>query len=83
MAPPLVSPPDLHSLTGVRLVGLEPDVLTHLGQKQKTNAYIENTSSGPTTQIRQRLHFNRATFVAFSGALAEELTCFCRRAQTE
>ncbi len=75
MAPPPVSPPDRHSLIDVRLVGLEPICGPISGKKQKQTYISKNKNSGPAIQVRLRLPFVTATFVAFSVALAEELTC--------
>ena len=75
MAPPPVSPPDRHRLTEVRLVGLEPICGPISGKKQKQTYISKNKNSGPTIQVRLRLPFVTATFVACSVALAEELTC--------
>ena len=50
------------------------------------NTYRSNIkNSGPTMAIRQRIHFNTAIYVAFSGALtgSPELICICRPAQSE
>ena len=45
--------------------------------------YIENYNSGPNMQTSTSLTFFTAIFVAFSGALAEELMIFCRHVRTE
>ncbi len=52
----------------------------HLAQKhaKKQHLYSENYNSGPNMQTSTSLIFSTAIFVAFSGALAEELMIFCR-----
>ena len=56
-----------------------------LAQKhaKKQHLYIENYNSGPNMQTSTSLTFFTAIFVAFSGALAEELMIFCRHVRTE
>ena len=56
-----------------------------LAQKhaKKQHLYIGNYNSGPSMQTSTSLTFFTAIFVAFSGALAEELMIFCRRVRTE
>ena len=51
--------------------------------RQKQHLYIENYNSGPTMQTSTSLSFFTQIFVAFSGALAEELMIFCRHVRTE
>ena len=43
---------------------------------------MENYNSGPNMQTSTSLTFFTAIFVAFSGALAEELMTFCRHVRT-
>ena len=50
---------------------------------KKQHLYIENHNSGPNMQTSTSLTLFTAIFVAFSGALAEELTIFCRHIRTE
>ena len=45
--------------------------------------YIDNYNSGPNMQTSTSLTIFTAIFVAFSGALAEELMIFCRHVRTE
>ena len=56
-----------------------------LAQKhaKKQQLYIENYNSSPNMQTSTSLTFSTAIFVAFSGALAEELMIFCRHERTE
>ena len=56
-----------------------------LAQKhaKKQHLYIENHNSGPTMQTSTSLTLFTAIFVAFSGALADELTILCRHVRTE
>ena len=56
-----------------------------LAQKhaKKQHLYMENYNSGPNMQTATSLTFFTAIFVAFSGALAEELTIFCRDVRTD
>ena len=56
-----------------------------LAQKHaiKQHLYIENYNSGPNMQTSTSLTLFTAIFVAFSGALAEELMIFCRHVRTE
>ena len=50
---------------------------------KKQHLYIENYNSGPNMQTSTSLTFFTAIFLAFSGALAEELMIFCRHVRTE
>ena len=56
-----------------------------LAQKhaKKQHLYIDNYNSGPNMQTSTSLTFFTAIFVAFSGALAEELLIFYRHVRTE
>ena len=51
--------------------------------QNKQHLCIENYTSGPNMQTSTSLTFFTAIFVAFSGALAEELMMFCRDVRTE
>ena len=50
---------------------------------KKQHLYVKNYNSGPNMQTSTSLTFFTAIFVAFSGALAEELMIFCRHVRTE
>ena len=68
----------------LRLVRLFADVRADLHKtRKKTHLYIENYNSGPNMLTSTSLTFFTAIFVAFSGALAEELMIFCRHVRTE
>ena len=52
-------------------------------RQKKKHLYIENYNSGPNMQTSTSLTLFTAIFVAFSGALAEELMIFCLHVRTE
>ena len=51
--------------------------------RKKQHLYIKNYNSGPTMLRSTSLTFFTAIFLAFNGALAEELMVFCRHVTTE
>ena len=50
---------------------------------KKQHLYIKNYNSGPNMQTSTSLTFFTAIFVAFSGALADDLMIFCRHVRTD
>ena len=50
---------------------------------KKQHLYFKNYNSDPNMQTTMSLTFFTTIFVAFSGALAEELMIFCRHVRTE
>ena len=50
---------------------------------KKQHLYVENYNSGPNMLSPTSLTFFTAIFLAFSGALAEELMILCRHVTTE
>ena len=67
----------------LRLVRLFAAVRADTRKTTKKNVYIENYNSGSNMQTPTSLTFFTAIFLAFSGALAEELLIFCRHVRTE
>ena len=69
----------------LRLVRIFAAVRADLAQKhaKKQHLYIKNYNSGPNMHTSTSLTFFTAIFVAFSGALTEELMIFYRHVRTE
>ena len=63
------------------LAAVHADSLKKHAKKQ--HLYIENYNSGPNMLTSMSLTFFTAIFLAFTGALAEELMIFCRHVTTE